>query len=78
MVYDLRASFDGHNFVSERGHKYQCSVVYAPYQKGPKVSTKKDPREGTLEKGKSLLYPQHIVVVNPFTRILLSCSPLNS
>ncbi len=50
-VYDLRARFDGHIFVNERGQQYQCSAEYAPYQKSPKVVTKKDPREGTLEKG---------------------------
>lgn len=51
LAYDLRAKFDGHTFVNERGQQYQCSVEYAPYQKSPKVTTKKDPREGTLEKG---------------------------
>ena len=51
FVYDLRAKFDGHTFVNERGQQYQCSVEYAPYQKSPKIITKKDPREGTLDKG---------------------------
>ena len=54
FAYDLRAKFDGHTFVNERGQQYQCSIEYAPYQKSPKVITKKDPREGTLEKGKTL------------------------
>lgn len=54
LVYDLRASFDGHTFVNERGQQYQCSVEFAPYQKAPKAITKKDPREGTLEKGQPI------------------------
>ena len=53
LVYDFRADFDGHSFVNERGQQYQCLVEYAPYQKAPKVVTKKDPREGTLEKGQT-------------------------
>lgn len=51
LVYDVRASFDGHAFINEKGQQYRCSVEYAPYQKAPKVVLKKDPREGTLDKG---------------------------
>lgn len=51
QVYEFRAKFDGHNFVSERGVQFSCSVEYAPYQKVPKKTSKKDPKEGTLDKG---------------------------
>ena len=51
QVYDFRAAFDGHIFVNEKGAQFRCSVEYAPYQGVPKKSSKKDPREGTLETG---------------------------
>ena len=57
LEYDFRAAFNGHAFVNERGVKFRwfcCSVEYAPYQKAPKVISKKDPREGTLDKGATM------------------------
>ena len=58
-VYDFKAAFDGHVFVNERGAQFRCVVEYAPYQKVPKKINKRDPREGTLEKGDLPLYCQH-------------------
>lgn len=49
-VYEFKAKFDGHVFVSNKGNQYKCAVEYAPFQKVPKPITKKDHREGTIEK----------------------------
>eukprot|EP00210_Caulerpa_lentillifera_P000816 g790.t1 len=49
-VLDFKSKFDGFVFVGARGAQYKCSVEYAPYQRIPKFSSKKDPREGTIHK----------------------------
>eukprot|EP00775_Hariotina_reticulata_P013820 gene13820-13941_t len=49
-VYDFKAKFDGHVFVSTRGTQYRCTVEYAPFQKVPTVSTKRLAMEGTIQK----------------------------
>lgn len=49
-VVNFKSKFDGFVFVGARGAQYKCSVEYAPYQRIPKTSTKKDPREGTIHK----------------------------
>lgn len=52
LVLSFKNAFDGHVFVSSRGTQYKCTVEYAPYQKIPRNGkVKKDPREGTLERG---------------------------
>jgi regulator of nonsense transcripts 3 len=50
-VYDFKARFDGHVFVSTRGTQYRCSVEYAPFQKVPTAHPKKLAMEGTIHKG---------------------------
>lgn len=50
-VFDFKARFDGHVFVSTRGTQYRCSVEYAPFQKVPTPNPKKLAMEGTIEKG---------------------------
>lgn len=50
-VYDFKAKFDGHVFVSSKGTQYKCSVEYAPFQKVPEPTKKKNPLEGTIEQG---------------------------
>lgn len=49
-VYEFKAKFDGHVFVSNKGNQYKCTVEYAPFQKVPKPQTKKDTRDGTIDK----------------------------
>jgi hypothetical protein len=50
-VYEFKARFDGHVFVSTRGTQYRCSVEYAPFQKVPTAHPKKLAMEGTIDKG---------------------------
>ena len=69
LVYDFRAAFDGHSFVNERGVQFRCSVEFAPYQKAPKVITKKDPREGTLDKGPPFPTPSLPLPLPPTSKI---------
>ena len=57
-VFDFKAKFDGHVFVSNKGNQYKCSVEYAPFQKVPKQQGKKNPNEGTIERGTLLLLLQ--------------------
>jgi len=47
-VVAFKAAFDGHVFVGSRGNQYRCSVEYAPYQKTPQPTKKKDRRDGTI------------------------------
>jgi Smg-4/UPF3 family len=54
-VLDLRSRFHGHAFVNERGAQFCCSVEYAPCQALPRPLSKRDAREGTIEKGGSRL-----------------------
>ncbi|KAJ7514598.1 hypothetical protein O6H91_23G051500 [Diphasiastrum complanatum] len=49
-VFDFYEEFDGHVFVSERGAQFKAVVEYAPYQRAPELSLKKDVREGTIFK----------------------------
>jgi regulator of nonsense transcripts 3 len=51
-VFDFKARFDGHVFVSTRGTQYRCSVEYAPFQKVPTAHPKKLAMEGTIDKGR--------------------------
>uniref|UniRef100_A0A2N9HDF6 UPF3 domain-containing protein n=1 Tax=Fagus sylvatica TaxID=28930 RepID=A0A2N9HDF6_FAGSY len=49
-VFEFAEFFDGHVFVNEKGAQYKILVEYAPSQRAPKSSTKKDGREGTIYK----------------------------
>ncbi|KAK9995017.1 hypothetical protein SO802_024720 [Lithocarpus litseifolius] len=49
-VFEFAEFFDGHVFVNEKGAQYKVLVEYAPSQKAPKSTTKKDGREGTIYK----------------------------
>lgn len=51
-VPEFKQAFDGHLFVGTKGNQYRCAVEYAPYQKMPVAAAKKDPRDGTIVKGK--------------------------
>ncbi|KAJ9518903.1 hypothetical protein QJQ45_026259 [Haematococcus lacustris] len=46
-VYEFKAKFDGHLFVSNKGNQYRCSVEYAPFQKVP-LPSKRNPLENTI------------------------------
>lgn len=50
-VVTFKAAFDGHVFVGSKGNQYRCSVEYAPYQKTPKHTIKKDRKDGTIHSG---------------------------
>jgi regulator of nonsense transcripts 3 len=50
-LFDFKDKFHGHVFVSNKGNQYVCNVEYAPSQKVPKPVEKKDPRDGTIERG---------------------------
>ncbi|XP_048439176.1 regulator of nonsense transcripts UPF3 isoform X3 [Pyrus x bretschneideri] len=49
-VFEFAEFFDGHMFVNEKGAQFKAIVEYAPSQRVPKPSTKKDGREGTIYK----------------------------
>ncbi|KAG4390563.1 hypothetical protein GLYMA_06G324500v4 [Glycine max] len=49
-VFEFAEFFDGHVFVNERGAQHKVIVEYAPSQRVPKPSAKKDGREGTIYK----------------------------
>ncbi|KAL2335796.1 hypothetical protein Fmac_010242 [Flemingia macrophylla] len=49
-VFEFAEFFHGHVFVNERGAQHKAIVEYAPSQRVPKPSTKKDGREGTIYK----------------------------
>ncbi|XP_008459659.1 regulator of nonsense transcripts UPF3 isoform X1 [Cucumis melo] len=49
-VFEFAEFFDGHVFVNEKGAQYKAVVEYAPSQRVPRSSTKKDGREGTIYK----------------------------
>ncbi|XP_028805751.1 regulator of nonsense transcripts UPF3 isoform X2 [Neltuma alba] len=49
-VFEFAEFFDGHVFVNEKGAQHKAIVEYAPFQRVPKLSTKKDGREGTIYK----------------------------
>lgn len=48
-VFEFADVFNGHVFVDEKGTQCKSTVEYAPYQGVPDTS-KKDPREGTIDK----------------------------
>ncbi|TYI24314.1 hypothetical protein ES332_A06G225300v1 [Gossypium tomentosum] len=50
-VFEFAEFFDGHIFVNEKGTQFKAIVEYAPSQRVPKPSSKKDGREGTIFKG---------------------------
>lgn len=50
-VLAFKARLAGVTFADERGTQQPCSVEYAPYQRTPPARVKRDPREGTTEKG---------------------------
>jgi len=50
-VFAFKQAFDGHLFVGAKGSQFRASVEYAPYQKTPTLTPKKDARDGTIEKG---------------------------
>lgn len=56
FVYEFKAKFDGHTFVSSKGNQYKCSVEYAPFQKVPAPPKKRNPLEGTIEQGACTLH----------------------
>ncbi|KAK7271387.1 hypothetical protein RJT34_27239 [Clitoria ternatea] len=49
-VLDFAEFFHGHVFVNERGAQHKAIVEYAPSQRVPKSTAKKDGREGTIYK----------------------------
>lgn len=49
-VFEFAEFFDGHVFVNEKGAQYKAVVEYAPSQRVPRSSSKKDGREGTIYK----------------------------
>ncbi|XP_024635574.1 regulator of nonsense transcripts UPF3 isoform X1 [Medicago truncatula] len=49
-VFEFAEFFNGHVFVNEKGVQHKAVVEYAPSQRVPKLSTKKDGREGTIYK----------------------------
>ncbi|XP_071697214.1 regulator of nonsense transcripts UPF3-like isoform X2 [Rutidosis leptorrhynchoides] len=54
-VIEFAEFFDGHVFVNEKGTQFKTIVEYAPSQRVPKKCSKKDEREGTIDKD-----PQYI------------------
>ncbi|KAJ8767869.1 hypothetical protein K2173_020809 [Erythroxylum novogranatense] len=49
-VIEFAEFFNGHLFVNEKGTQFKAVVEYAPSQRVPKQSSKKDAREGTIYK----------------------------
>ncbi|XP_021286730.1 regulator of nonsense transcripts UPF3 isoform X2 [Herrania umbratica] len=49
-VLEFAEFFNGHVFVNEKGTQFKTIVEYAPSQRVPKLSSKKDGREGTILK----------------------------
>ena len=47
----FKAAFEGTAFNDARGKQQPCSVEYAPFQRVPRSRVKRDPREGTIDKG---------------------------
>ncbi len=54
-VIAFKSRFDGQTFAGNRGAHQICFVEYAPFQRTPKGRVKRDPREGTIEKGQEAL-----------------------
>lgn len=49
-VIEFAEFFEGHVFVNEKGIQFKTTVEYAPSQRVPKQWSKKDGREGTINK----------------------------
>ncbi|KAI3408645.1 Smg4_UPF3 domain-containing protein [Psidium guajava] len=49
-VIEFAEFFEGHVFVNEKGAQFKTIVEYAPSQRMPKQTSKKDGREGTIMK----------------------------
>ncbi|WJX30381.1 hypothetical protein P8452_18927 [Trifolium repens] len=49
-VFDFAEFFNGHVFVNQKGVQHKAVVEYAPSQRVPKKTTKKDGRQGTIYK----------------------------
>nr|GEY25870.1 regulator of nonsense transcripts UPF3-like isoform X1 [Tanacetum cinerariifolium]GEY28621.1 regulator of nonsense transcripts UPF3-like isoform X1 [Tanacetum cinerariifolium]GEY28625.1 regulator of nonsense transcripts UPF3-like isoform X1 [Tanacetum cinerariifolium] len=49
-VIEFAEFFDGHVFVNEKGTHFKTIVEYSPSQRVPKQWSKKDGREGTIDK----------------------------
>ncbi|XP_071725578.1 regulator of nonsense transcripts UPF3-like [Rutidosis leptorrhynchoides] len=49
-VIEFAEFFDGHVFVNEKGTQFKTIVEYSPSQRVPKQWSKKDGREGTINK----------------------------
>lgn len=49
-VLEFAEFFDGHVFVNEKGVRHKALVEYAPSQRVPKPSSRKDGRDGTMYK----------------------------
>ncbi|XP_056163318.1 regulator of nonsense transcripts UPF3 isoform X3 [Syzygium oleosum] len=49
-VVEFAEFFEGHVFVNEKGTQFKTIVEYAPSQRIPKQTSKKDGREGTIMK----------------------------
>lgn len=58
-MLDFKAAFDGASFPDGRGKQQPCSVEYAPFQRVPRGRVKRDPREGTIEKGARMQHLMH-------------------
>ncbi|XP_072969844.1 regulator of nonsense transcripts UPF3 [Typha angustifolia] len=54
-VVEFADFFNGHVFVNEKGTQFKALVEYAPSQRVPKSSLKKDGREGTILKDPEFL-----------------------
>lgn len=61
-VLTFKSRFDDHAFADERGAQHACSVEYAPFQRIPKGRVKRDPREGTIEKGQSMSFCNDVAI----------------
>ncbi|KAM1775145.1 hypothetical protein ACFX12_044426 [Malus domestica] len=60
-VFEFAEFFDGHIFVNEKGAQFKAIVEYAPSQRVPKPSIKRDGREGTIYKDPDYLeFLKHI------------------
>ncbi|XP_028762931.1 regulator of nonsense transcripts UPF3 [Neltuma alba] len=54
-VIEFAEFFDGHVFVNEKGTQFKVIVEYAPSQRVPKQVSKRDVREGTIDKDSEYL-----------------------
>ncbi len=50
----FKAAVEKQVFVTDRGAQFRGSVEFAPFQGVPPAKVKRDPREGSLHKGKPL------------------------